>query len=469
MKRVMMRSFVGCALIGAGLFWQVRTEGAEAAAGGERAKKIGELVAPFIDGGWARSVVVGVVDKEGARVYGFGKLSADPASKAPDGKTIFEIASITKTFTALTLAEMAERGELALEDPVAKYLPESVKPPATDQPMTLLRLVTHHSGLPRMPSNFRPADPLNPYADYTFEKLLEFLPKAKVHATAEFEYSNIGFGLLGNALSRRAGKDYEALVIERICAPLGMNDTKIALSDADRKRLAPPFDADLEANFNWDLGGIPGGGALRSTADDMLRYAAAHAGLDLPGAKPPATLVKAIAATHEFRDKASGEQHIALAWLASKDRPLWHNGQTGGYHSFIAFNEKTKIGVVVLCNTASMHIDAIGAGAMRIASGLAPAAVKLPAAIELPAEVLERYAGKYKLPDGAILNVTRDGGRLVTMAGERAPRRIYPKSQTEFFGKAVESTGVFEVDKEGKVTGLLIRQEGTETRAVRVE
>jgi CubicO group peptidase (beta-lactamase class C family) len=251
-----------------------------------------------------------------------------------------------------------------LDDPVAKYLPPSVKLPATDQPMTLLAIATHHSGLPRMPSNFRPKDPANPYADYTVANLYAFLPTAQVHPTATFEYSNVAYGLLGHALSLRAKQSYENLIVSRVAKPLGMNDTRIMLTPEMRKRLAPPFDDKLKPAHLWDFGAIPAGGAIRSTANDMLKFLAAQLDLPTAGTTVPDALRRAIAATHTPRADAGANMRIGLGWHISQAGIHWHNGQTGGYHSFVAFDETAKAGVVVLTNTASMDVDKLGNGAL---------------------------------------------------------------------------------------------------------
>ncbi|HSI33611.1 MAG TPA: serine hydrolase [Tepidisphaeraceae bacterium] len=430
------------------------------------ADKIRALAAPYVDGGWVRSVVVGVVDKTGApRVYGFGELSGTD-KRAPDGRTVFEIASVTKTFTALLLAEMSERGELKFEDTLEAFLPAEVKLPDTDKQITLERLATHHSGLPRLPHNLFPApDPNDPYAAYTVGKLYAFLPAARVHPTEKFVYSNVAYGLLGHALARRAKTDYEPLLIDRVCKPLGMNETTIKLDAGLRARLAPPFDADLEPDHEWDLGAIPAGGALHSTAGDLLRYLRAH--LESP-AGVPKSLAAALGVVQQPRDTADHDLQICLAWHRAKDGRLVHNGQTGGYHSYVVLDPKAGIGVVVLANTATMRADAIGDGALRVARGLAPAKPNLPVAIALPAATLDKYAGKYKLPEnGGSLLVVRDEDRLLTRAPNQPARRIYPRTETEFFAKATSATGTFEMDDAGKVTALRITQDGKTYRATR--
>ena len=177
-------------------------------------------------------IVIGVIEPAGRRVVAYGNL--DEGDKRPlDGDTIFEIGSVTKVFTSLLLADMVQRGEVALTDPVARYLPSQVKMPERGgRQITLQDLATHTSGLPRLPSNLNPKDPANPYADYSVDQLYQFLSGYQLTRDigSQSEYSNLGGGLLGHVLARRAGMDYEALVKSRICEPLGMKSTGITLT-----------------------------------------------------------------------------------------------------------------------------------------------------------------------------------------------------------------------------------------------
>jgi len=302
---------------------------------------------------------VGVIGPEGRRVIVHGKLGRDDP-RPVNGDSVFEIGSVTKVFTALLLADMAQRAEVALTDPVAKFLPpEASVPGRAGRSITVRDLATHTSGLPRMPDNLRPTDPSNPYADYSVEHLYGFLSGHKLMRDVgeAFAYSNVGYALLGNALARHAGGDYEALIRSRILAPLGMNSTSIALSSDQMSRLAAGHDSQLRTVSNWDLPTFAGAGALRSTANDLLTFLGVVLGyID-------STLAPAIVQMLTVRTSTgSPGLDITLGWVVrirGHDEIVWHNGGTGGYRTFLGYLRKARVGVVVLSNT-SIGVDDIG-------------------------------------------------------------------------------------------------------------
>ena len=257
-------------------------------------------------------IVIGVIGPQGRRVIAYGSLEkGDP--RPLNGDTIFEIGSATKVFTSLLLADMVQRKQVALDDPVAKYLPATVKMPERNgRSITLLDLSTHTSGLPRLPGNMKPKDPGNPYADYSVEQLYQFLSGYQLTRDigSTYEYSNLGGGLLGHVLARRAGKDYEALVESRICAPLGMKSTAITLTPQIKARLAVGHNARLEPVKNWDLPTLAGAGALRSTGNDLLIFLAANLGYS----KSP--LAPAMAAMLKTR-RPTGQSGLESPWAGT--------------------------------------------------------------------------------------------------------------------------------------------------------
>ena len=363
---------------------------------------------------------------------------------------------------------MVQRGEVSLDDPASKYLPKTVKLPTRgDREITLLHLATHTSALPPMPDNFSPADGLNPYADYTVEQMYAALSQCKLTRDigAKHEYSNLGMGLLGHILALRAGVDYEQLVKERITKPLGMKDTSITLTEDMQKRLAFGHNEVLEEVKNWDLPTLAGAGALRSTVSDMLKFVEANMG------KTKSPLSAAMALQAETRSPTDVPNlSIALGWHKLKVRNgeiIWHNGQTGGYHSFIGFDKKRGVGVVVLANTAS-DIDDIGLHVLDRDIPLRKVEPKkVRTAIKLDPKILDSYVGDYELAPTFVISITKDGDRLSLQATGQPKFELFAESETKFFLKVVDAQISFVKDDAGKVTKLILHQNGANQNARR--
>jgi serine-type D-Ala-D-Ala carboxypeptidase/endopeptidase len=416
----------------------------------------------------AVGIVVGTIDRSGRNVTGYGKAAKD-RNQVPDGDTVFEIGSITKVFTSLLLADMVERGEVKLDDPVSKYLPKTVKMPSRNgREITLLDISEQRSGLPRMPSNFKPADPANPFADYDTPKLYEFLSGYALTRDpgARYEYSNLAVGLLGHVLSLRSGIGYEQLVRKRIFEPLGMTSSSITLSADQMKRLAAGYDAKLNPVKNWDLDALAGAGALRSTANDMLKFLAANMELTDTPLKAAMRRMRSVR-----KDTGLPNVEIAMAWhiFTRYGDIYWHNGGTAGYRSFAGFDPVKKTGVVVLCNT-SFDVDDIGRHVLESRYPLASLSPpKDRAAIAVRPEILETYAGEYQLTPEFSIKVTREEGRLYTQATGQARFEIFAEKGTEFFLKVVDAQVTFVKDETGKVTHLVLHQGGADQKAMKVK
>lgn len=414
-------------------------------------------------------LVVGLISSKGSRVISYGK-PARQSSAEVNGETVFEIGSATKAFTGLLLAEMAARGEVNLNDPISKYLPRGVKVPTRNgREITLVDLATHTSGLPRLPGNLKPKDPKNPYADYTVEQMYEFLSGHTLTRDIgeKYEYSNYGAGLLGHILALAAGMDYETLVIARILKPLGMESTRIKLTPQMQSRLATGHDRGLGPAQNWDLTTLAGAGALRSTVNDMLKFLAANMGLS------KSALLPAMQKSHGAQ-KATGvpDLSIGLGWhiLGRYGTEIvWHNGGTGGYHSFMGFNRAKGLGVVVLSNSTN-DIDDIGLHLLESKYQLQKYETpKERRAVRLEAKILEAYVGQYELAPDFVITITKEGDQLYAQATGQSRLELFAESETKFFLTAVEAQISFVKDEKGQVTELILHQNGRNMPARRIK
>ncbi|MBZ5695234.1 MAG: serine hydrolase [Acidobacteriia bacterium] len=410
-------------------------------------------------------IVVGVIGPEGRRIVAYGHLEkGDP--RPLNGDTVFEIGSATKVFTSLLLADMVQRGEAALDDPVAKYLPPGAKMPGRNgRSITLVDLSTHTSGLPRLPTNMTPKDAANPYADYSVEQLYQFLSGYQLPRDigSQYEYSNLGGGLLGHVLARRAGMDYEALVRSRICDPLGMNDTRITLTPEMKARLAAGHNQALDTVANWDLPTLAGAGALRSTANDLLTFLAANLGYT----KSP--LAPAMAAMLKVR-RPTGQPtlEVALGWhifTTNGKEIIWHNGGTGGYRSFMGFDPKTRIGVVALSNAeTTAGVDDIGRHLLDAGVPL----MKSHKEIAVDPKLFDSYAGRYELAPGLVMNITREGDLLMAQLTGQPKVELFAEGERDYFVKVVDVQISFMTGTDGHATEIVVHQNGRDTHSKRI-
>jgi D-alanyl-D-alanine-carboxypeptidase/D-alanyl-D-alanine-endopeptidase len=414
-------------------------------------------------------IVVGVIGPDGRRIIAYGHPEkGDP--RPLNGDTVFEIGSETKVFTSLLLADMVQHGEVALNDPVSKFLPGTVKMPERNgRAITLVDLATHTSGLPRVSANMKPADPANPYADYTVAQLYDFLSGYQLTRDigSQYEYSNLGGGLLGHVLALKAGLDYESLVETRICKPLGMNDTRITLTPDMKARLAVGHNASLGAAKNWDLPTLAGAGALRSTTNDMLTFIAANLGyVKSPLAPAMASMLK------ERRPTGQPGLDVALAWhiLTTGDKEIvWHNGGTGGYRSYMAFDPKSRVGVVLFSNTSTViGVDDIGRHLLDQSAPLA-AAPKQHTQVAVDAKLFDGYVGRYQLAPSFIITITRDGDHLYEQATNQPKFEIFPEGDRDYFLKVVDAQITFVADDKGRTTELILHQNGQDIHGKRLD
>lgn len=419
------------------------------------------VITEWVNAGRYPGLAVGFVTRKNQRrliMYG------PAAGVTPfDGQTVFEIGSITKTFTAAVLADMVNKGEVALDDPVAKHLPSGIVIPSRNgRQITLLDLATHSSGLPGMPTNFAPKDNENPYADYTTAQLYAFLASHTLRRDigSMYEYSNLGVGLLGQALSHRAGTSYEALVLERVTGPLGLTDTRISLSPSMQQRLAPGHTESGLTAKNWDLPTLAAAGALRSTVNDMLTYVHANA---LPSSTP---LGAAFAITHGERHAGpSPNLTIGLGWHRLKTPAgrtiIWHNGGTGGYKSFTGFDELSGDAIVVLANSAN-SVDEVGLHLLDASMPL-PKVPRTRKAINLPDSILDSYVATYELAPTFSIVVTRSETRLFAQATSQPRFELLAERADAFFLTVIDAQITFERDGAGVVTAMVLHQNGQRT------
>jgi len=302
-------------------------------------------LAPSAGGGLA----IGVSQRGVRRVMTYGVAQAD---------SMFQIGSITKTFTASALARMIQDGRVQLDTPVRELIPVAALPRPSGLEMTLLDLATHRSGLPNMPPGVRPGRVLDAFAHFDENRLYTYMRThgAGRPANSPFVYSNLGFGLLGHALANRMGADYPALIREFVTEPLGLNDTVVNLSPEQRARVIQGYDDEGHPIGAWEFDVLAGAGAMYSTAPDLLRWVEANL-------HPAGPMASTLEFAHRPRRPTRGDGRIGLAWMID---PVFgnieHSGAVGGYTAEALFNRNDDLALVVLTNRG----QGVGAEVSRI-------------------------------------------------------------------------------------------------------
>jgi serine-type D-Ala-D-Ala carboxypeptidase/endopeptidase len=419
------------------------------------------IVHDRVDSGRDIGMVAGLVLPDGStHVVAYGDAGNGAAI---DSDTVFEIGSISKTFTATLLADMVINGDVHLSDPVADLVPDGVRVPSRNgHVITLEELATHTSGLPRQPDNFTSTVPGNDYAGYSIEQLYDFLGNYELTRDpgSESEYSNVGVGLLGQALAADAGQSYDAALRTHVLDPLNMADTSITLTSDMEKHIAVGYDDRGAIAPYFEMGAMAPAGGLRSNINDMLTYAAAN--LDADHGVLHEQMALARSPRRDF-----DQQQIGLNWLIGtpgQDEITWHSGTTAGFSSFIGLNEASRTAVVIL-NNSRASVEDIGIHLLDSSVPLVPATAP-QTAITLPTAVLDNYVGTYDIEGGSV-TITRSSQNLTLQIPGQSAVTILPSSTTSFFLDGIDAQIDFQLDTNGLATAAEYHQDGDTTVATR--
>jgi D-alanyl-D-alanine-carboxypeptidase/D-alanyl-D-alanine-endopeptidase len=392
--------------------------------------------------------------------YGFSSLAThEPVTS----KTLFEIGSVTKTFTCSTLSYFVQKKELVLNDPAQKHLPSSISlPEKNGKPITLLHLATAHSGLPRMPGNFSPADQSNPYIDYTEKELTSYLNNCELknEPGTTYEYSNLGMGLLGFILTQEKNKPYAELIKEVVLSPLGMNQTFIS-GEGNSKHLATGYrETNPVKPWTWNNQSVlTGAGGLVSNAEDMLKFMVAQLNSE------KTVLYTAFQeARKERSDAGSSTMQIGLGWHIREHKYIWHNGGTAGFRSFVGFDPEKNRAIVILTNSAT-GADDLGFHWLDESSPLKE--IKMPLALD--AAVIKKYEGIYKINPTFKITITSKGNSLFLQSTAIPIVSIYAEEPDKFFFKSSDAKIHFKRGANNEVEKLILYQNGTEREGIKIK
>jgi len=402
-----------------------------------------------------------------------GPLAAG-GKEAVDADTRFEWGSITKTFTALLLADMVVRRELALGDAVEAVLPRGLKlRDSAGEPIRWGDLATQRSGLPRLPDNMKPAQASDPYADYDSAALEAFIAgwKPEVTRGTVYGYSNLGFGLLGHALGLRAGSSYEAALTTRVLTPLGLDGVRLRITGRTLPAVAQGHDAERRPVPAWQFQAMAGAGALVGSARELALYAQAALGV----VETPLEAAFRLALSRQA-DGPGPDNPVGLAWLMGplNGRTVAnHDGGTYGFSSSLFLDPERRRASGVLANAfvgvtdVALHLLDSAVPLRNVAAErAAQKSAQERAGISLPAAELSALAGSYALSPQFKLVVRARDGRLFAQATGQGEFEIFAAEPRRFFAKVTPLEVLFEGDK-GMPAALTLLQGGQRLRFAR--
>jgi D-alanyl-D-alanine-carboxypeptidase/D-alanyl-D-alanine-endopeptidase len=410
----------------------------------------------------AVGVSIAIIENGDVEYLSFGVADQDSKKKVTP-ETLFEIGSISKTFTSMALASMVTEGKVKLSDPVQKFLPAEVKMPASgDKEITLLLLANHMSGLPRLPSNMPFGDPADPYADYTVELMYDFLNSYTLprDIDEQLEYSNLAVGLLGHILSLIDNKSYEQVINDRVLKPLGMSHSFVDVPGLHLGLLSNGHDASLKQVKHWQLPTLAGAGAIKSNIQDMAQYLKVNL-------EPNMDFIQL---THKQTTGFDNNgAKVSLAWFTTEHEDgsyLWHNGGTGGFRAFMGFDQVNNKGIVILENTTN-GMDSLGNAYLQ--NTLAQLKSDIFDIKMLDEEKLVRLKGEYELFPGLTMTVTHQKQQLFIQVTGQAKLPVIAKSELVFVQTAAGAKITFELNDKGETLFLTLDQGGRKTKALKLD
>jgi CubicO group peptidase (beta-lactamase class C family) len=413
-------------------------------------ERLQAVVQPYVDAQLFMGSVL--VAQKGKVLFSRGYGWADAEWSIPNSPTArFQIASMTKQFTAAAILLLEERGKLKTDDLAKKYLPDA---PASWDKITIYNLLTMTSGIAGDAAEYQP----NPPDRLVFrDKPLNFEPGEK------WDYSNLNYMVLGYLLERVSGHSYADFLQENIFKPLGMSDSgldsNVAIVPHRASGYWPGADG-IENAERTNISGALSAGGLYSTAEDLLRW---EEGLFGGKVLTPASLRKM---TAPYRHTMFNNDYACALYINHENGRLLidYDGNSIGFTSEMAYYPEEGLDVIVLTNLNSYTTARINTALAAAAHGEPVAFAPPPKEISLPKEVLARCVGTYEFSDGA-LGVTLEGRHLMAHFGATFP--LFAESETRFFSKGWDLQFEFSKNDKGEFAFVTEHYNGKDTKGTK--
>ncbi|MFK7759937.1 MAG: serine hydrolase domain-containing protein [Phycisphaerales bacterium] len=423
---------------------------------------------PLVGSKLIPGAVVGVFADGKESYYTLGALAYD-SDEQPSFDTLYEIGSVSKVMTGILFADAIRRGEVTKDTLLDELLPEdSDAKDFEGEEIKLWHLTTHSSGWPTAPLNLSSSDPDRPFLGYTQEMVLEYISKVspKRAPGTEFEYSNLGVGVLGDQIASNAGMGYEQAVTERVFEPIGIDDIQITLDDEELKRLAPATSNGRLTKAWADIGPFNPAGMWVGSAPAMIEFARANLSDEDGG------IYDSLEAAREpMFDSGFGK--VAFGWMLARDgSTYWHNGMTGGYSSYFAVNRDLETAVVVLTNGTTFETTSAGQKLFQQLVGMNPDPVKIDVREPIDQQYAQQLVGEYKSAFFTMYITSEAGKLFARITGQQALLLVEDEAADDehtFRFELVDAQLKFDIPEEGNATTVTLLQNGQVIPCERVE
>ena len=348
--------------------------------------KIEEIIKKHVTSGKSPGISVGLINESDIQTFNYGEIKKK-SNITPTVNTVFEIGSMTKTFTATLAVQLQQEGILSLDEPITKFLPELKNSIFDKNNITLYHLLTHTSGISEFSLNtffsqmfsiiFTGKSRITEY-EYNTEKFLKYISTLKLRNSpgSTWEYSNLGFGLVGKIFERITGNSYEDLVKSRICDVLDMKDTGVDIFGSHKNELATGYTFRSKQADYWNVPAIKPAGSLYSTTSDMIKFLKASLGISKTKLSPVfeycqnTKCTPKIPTSMKFCTKSVGItlSSFCLGWFMFPQGNIdifGHDGGTEGFSSFMCMNLENQSAAVILTNRAMKPVHKLGVSLIK--------------------------------------------------------------------------------------------------------
>ncbi|MCV0366154.1 MAG: beta-lactamase family protein [Nitrosopumilus sp.] len=341
-----------------------------------------DIIKSHVDSGNSHAISVGLINGNETKFFNYGEIKKE-SKIAPTSKTIYEIGSMTKTFTTILAIQLEKDGIISLSEPIVKFLPELKNSDFEKKQINLFHLLTHTSGISEFSVGVFTSQMFSLMSSgksqikeyqYDLDNFLKYVSKLKLkdNPGSTFRYSNFGFGLVGKILEKVTGKSYEKLVKTHICDAIGMNNTGITPSESQKSELVTGYSLKNTKVEFWNVPAIESAASLFSTTDDMVKFLKANLGLMETSLSLALThcrqteIVPKIPLTMKFFTKSVGItlSKFRLGWFVFPQNDgldiLGLDGGTEGFSSFMAINPLKQSGITILTNRGMKPVHKLG-------------------------------------------------------------------------------------------------------------